>query len=314
MAKLIRFRAVFFNIHLFTAMICHLAGFCSIAHAAPAYSSSMTKSIDVSTPSASSMLLKPDESMASQKRSASLRGYWRNHIMQIPLTKEDQEAFCKILLNILLTDSNGDRQFMPIRSTFAALPLRGIQYGSKLPQGGNSVAVYDLKGTYKAHNGSDYDGSDLVIKILRPDSHPVYTLSEAKALKIVGDFVDSGILSYKAKDWAHAHPCPAIIMKKVPGKLLDDLPVYQRATPGEKKIFRRVIGKLVCAEAGRVAFFTTPSIVHENNHKGNVLIELEKEESLAKPSVRFVDYAWPQIFFASEGIKPELIQAQVSSS
>ncbi|KAJ3974637.1 hypothetical protein EV361DRAFT_614294 [Lentinula raphanica] len=291
MAKLIRFRAVFFNIHLFTAMICHLAGFCSIAHAAPAYSSSMTKSID--------------------KRSASLRGYWRNHIMQIPLTKEDQEAFCKILLNILLTDSNGDRQFMPIRSTFAALPLRGIQYGSKLPQGGNSVAVYDLKGTYKAHNGSDYDGSDLVIKILRPDSHPVYTLSEAKALKIVGDFVDSGILSYKAKDWINAYPCPAIIMKKVPGKLLDDLPVYKRATPGEKKIFRRVIGKLVCAEAGRVAFVTTPSIVHENNHKGNVLIELEKEESLAKPSVRFVDYAWPQIFFASEGIKPELIQAQV---
>ncbi|KAJ3725805.1 hypothetical protein C8R42DRAFT_639604 [Lentinula raphanica] len=266
MAKLIRFRAFFFNILIVTSMICHLAGFCSIAHAAPAYSSSMTKSID--------------------KRSApTLRGYWRNHIMQIPLTKEDQEAF--------------------------SLPLHGIQYGSKLPQGGNSVAVYDLKGSYKAHNGSDYDGNDLVIKILRPDSRPVYTLSEAKALKIVGDFVDSGTLSYKAKHWTNAYPCPAIIMKKVPGKLLDDLPAYQRATPEEKKIFRRVIGKLVCAEAGRVAFVTTPSIVHENNHKGNVLIELENEESLVKPSVKFVDYAWPQIFFASEGIKPELIQAQV---
>ncbi|KAJ3887981.1 hypothetical protein GG344DRAFT_80203 [Lentinula edodes] len=205
-----------------------------------------------------------------------IRGKWMRMIME-NVTEQDEQLFSS--------------------------PLSSIILDHRLPESGsNSVSAYTLKGTYKGHNGKD-----LVVKILPHNS--TYTWGEAKALKAVGDLVDSGTILY-TNPLRGGSPkyLPAVIMKKKSGQILEHLPGYQGAKPADKKKLRTSIVTLLCAKVAEVA--ATKRVVHRENHKRNILISLKDDKSLTVSSIELVDYGWPGTFFVYENVDATDVKSQ----
>ncbi|KAJ3712113.1 hypothetical protein DFJ43DRAFT_80352 [Lentinula guzmanii] len=214
--------------------------------------------------------------LRSHTNRRSIRGRWMRMIMEA-VTKEDEQAFSSYLSDIVI--------------------------GERLPKSGtNSIAAYEVKGTYKGH-----DGDNLVIKILPGNS--TYTWGEAKALRAIGDLVDSGTIMYAEPHWLSSRYLPAVVIKKMPGKILEHIPAYMHADPKQKESFRREIAQQMCQKVAAVADNTR--VIHKGNHKRNVLITLKDDQTLTGiSSVELVDYGWPGTFFADENVNQADVKKQ----
>ncbi|KAJ4475089.1 hypothetical protein J3R30DRAFT_645004 [Lentinula aciculospora] len=138
--------------------------------------------------------------------------------------------------------------------------LTGIQLGLLLStEGLHNNGIYNLNGKYKNHNGDD-----LVLKVLKSVDDEAY--AEAKALKEVEEYVDSGMFTVKGKE------APVIIMKKVPGSVLSNTPEYKKAKTDDKEKMKEEAIELMCKDVARVG--KSKGILHNDNRIENIHVTM----------------------------------------
>ncbi|KAE9404957.1 hypothetical protein BT96DRAFT_972785 [Gymnopus androsaceus JB14] len=163
--------------------------------------------------------------------------------------------------------------------------LSGITIDEKLPvEPHNSYGLYTLKGRYKFRTASKY-----IMKIMLPidnDAKAAEAFGEVKALKIVGDLVDSGLFTDLARGFENA---PVIIMKKKSGEVLSTTTAFKAAVAGKDVALQTQMKsealKLMCAEVARIAY--KKKVLHDDNHENNVLVTLRGNTVI---SVELVDW------------------------
>ncbi|KAJ3929008.1 MAG: hypothetical protein NXY57DRAFT_1041166 [Lentinula lateritia] len=118
--------------------------------------------------------------------------------------------------------------------------LKDVQLGPLLStEGLHNNGIYSMKGKYKGKSGDD-----IVLKVLKSVDDEAY--AEVKALKGIGEYVDSGMFTVKGKE------APVIIMIKVPGSVLSDTPEYKKAKTDEKEKMKEEAIDLMCKEVAEV--------------------------------------------------------------
>lgn len=143
------------------------------------------------------------------------------------LNAEDKKAFGKFQLIGLLTCSHALTNYT--YPCFIEHTLEGVVLGAPLDAngGGYNTGLYELHKDYKGHKASD-----VVVKCM-PESIDDTIWGEVKALKAVDYFIDSGMLSmpqHKGK------PTPVILMKKIPGVIPAETPLWNNGRTQRLKL------------------------------------------------------------------------------
>ncbi|KAJ3731429.1 hypothetical protein DFJ43DRAFT_409845 [Lentinula guzmanii] len=173
-----------------------------------------------------------------------------------------------------------------------AQPLVGVQIEStsKLPSlGANNDGLYRFSQDYINHAGETFKKDDIILKVLKSFGDEGF--AEVKALKKVGEWVDSGSLAISGVSK------PAIVMKARPGEALV-FNAYYKDHPDKQKEMAKVAKEKGCEKAAKIAtdsnvFYWDVSPVSEN-----VLVDV-KEGAIA--SVELVSWGSSSIIFVQEG-------------
>ncbi|KAJ3738374.1 hypothetical protein DFH05DRAFT_1496544 [Lentinula detonsa] len=145
------------------------------------------------------------------------------------------------------------------RNVFQAT-ITDVELGSFLStQGLHNNSIYNIKGNYK-----NYNGDSIVMKVLKIVDDEAH--AEVKALKGVGEYVDSGMFTVKGKEE------PVIIMSKVPGSVLSDTPEYQKAKTDDKEKMKEEAIDLMCKEVAQVG--RSKGILHNDNRIENIHVTM----------------------------------------
>ncbi|KAJ3907129.1 hypothetical protein F5879DRAFT_986773 [Lentinula edodes] len=138
--------------------------------------------------------------------------------------------------------------------------LKDVQLGPLLStEGLHNNGIYSMKGKYKGKSGDD-----IVLKVLKTVDDEAY--AEVKALKGIGEYVDSGMFTVKGKE------APVIIMIKVPGSVLSDTPEYKKAKTDEKEKMKEEAIDLMCKEVAEVG--KSKGILHNDNRIENIHVTM----------------------------------------
>ncbi|KAJ3868119.1 hypothetical protein EV359DRAFT_77966 [Lentinula novae-zelandiae] len=180
--------------------------------------------------------------------------------------------------------------------------LKNLKLGAKLHcLGGDALYIYASKEDYKVE-GINHDKDTLIVKVLKyNDKH---SWGEVKALKDVGLYIDSGLITVQEKD------CYAIVMKMVKGVLLEETEEYKNAKLAQKKVLLEEVKSLVKEEV--VRFAVQKQILHADFHVENFLVggrKTDKGMTLDIPITRaeLVDWGYPGIY----KVKKDLTKAEV---
>ncbi|KAH7875798.1 uncharacterized protein C8R40DRAFT_1187045 [Lentinula edodes] len=167
--------------------------------------------------------------------------------------------------------------------------------------GGDALYIYASKEDYKVE-GINHDKDTLIVKVLKyNDKH---SWGEVKALKDVGLYIDSGLITVQESD------CYAIVMKMVKGVLLEETEEYKNARLAQKKALLEEVKSLVKEEV--VRFAVQKQILHADFHVENFLVggrKTDKGMTLDIPITRaeLVDWGYPGIY----KVKKDLTKAEV---
>ncbi|KIK65165.1 hypothetical protein GYMLUDRAFT_56596 [Collybiopsis luxurians FD-317 M1] len=174
----------------------------------------------------------------------------------------------------------------------------GVSVGSTLPDaatGRGNIGIATLKADYKGHKGSE-----VVAKALPSLDQDAY--SEVKALKLLtpNDFINSGMLS----GWPRSTPSPVILMKKVPGKIIDQIPQYSHMNDDQKDSVLVHLQKMVCGQVVKWAVQHRALVADMN--PGNVLVIME---GTTIKSMQMIDFGSPGLFTISKTVKEQEIRS-----
>ncbi|KAJ3991661.1 hypothetical protein F5050DRAFT_1865318 [Lentinula boryana] len=168
-----------------------------------------------------------------------------------------------------------------------AQPLVGVQIESmsKLPSlGTNNDGVYRFSQKYD-HAGKTFEKDDIILKVLKTVEDEGF--AEVKALKEVGEWVDSGLLTISGVSK------PAIIMKAKPGEILV-FNAYYKDHPDKQMKMANDAKMQACKKAAKVA--SASNVFHWNASPaaGSFLVDV-KDGAIA--SVELVDWGAAGIIF-----------------
>ncbi|KAJ3747012.1 hypothetical protein DFH05DRAFT_1598254 [Lentinula detonsa] len=205
------------------------------------------------------------------------------------LTKEDKQVFGESEFGSRIDMKAHVREWDTMN---VAQPLVGVKLGtmSKLPSlGANNDGLYRFSQTYINHAGETFEKDDVILKVLKSFGDEGF--AEVKALKKVGEWVDSGSLAISGVSK------PAIVMKARPGEALV-LNAYYKDHPDKQMEMAKDAKMQGCKKAAKIAtacnvFYWDVSPVSEN-----VLVDV-KDGAIA--SVELVSWGSSSIIFVQEG-------------
>ncbi|KAE9410318.1 hypothetical protein BT96DRAFT_912532 [Gymnopus androsaceus JB14] len=169
--------------------------------------------------------------------------------------------------------------------------------------GQNSRALFSLTGKYKDRNGKEHEENTLVMKVL----HNVdkYGYAEVKALKLAGDFVDSGMLSESVPKLSKT-PIPVIIMLRKPGQILSKTRAYRKANTDEENKLKAEAVDLMCKKVAHLA--VTKKIYHGDNKEQNALATIKTEKNSdgmtvsSVTAIELVDWGAPGVYLVKDTV------------
>ncbi|KAE9403463.1 hypothetical protein BT96DRAFT_990325 [Gymnopus androsaceus JB14] len=183
--------------------------------------------------------------------------------------------------------------------------LTGLSLGPVLTkEGHNNAGIHSVSGAYKdPHSGTTHQGETLVVKFLNPTKmvegkNAKYGWGEVAALKVVGDYVASGMLENQGK------LVPVIVMKKQPGADIHDSTAYKGANEEKKKEMRAKLAKAMCAKVAKMA--SEKLLYHHDNHMGNVMATLTGSEIT---NVNLIDYGADWCYRVKPGTSEKVLLA-----
>ncbi|KAJ4484283.1 hypothetical protein C8J55DRAFT_548687 [Lentinula edodes] len=189
--------------------------------------------------------------------------------------------------------------------------LEDVVLGDKIAAGSNNFGIWMLTHDYKG-----YHKSDLIVKIL-PVAGPK-SYGEVKALRIMGLLVESGEIKVNEirvphfemlpKDLEGKSFYPAIIMKKMPGKLLRETDLFKAAGPKEQLAVEEQVIDWSCKRAVKDAI--THKVYHDDNNLANTLVTVSDG---AIKAVDLVDYGSPGTYLVMKEVEEEKLYDMCSA-
>ncbi|KAJ3892165.1 hypothetical protein GG344DRAFT_64796 [Lentinula edodes] len=162
--------------------------------------------------------------------------------------------------------------------------LQGVHIGSYIAaseRGLNSEGVYNVQGKIM--------GKDAVVKVMKDTG--AEALGEVLALKDRGELLYSGYIVISGRYE------PAIVMVKVPGKVLSDTREYKRASDEEREKLKKQAIKLMCKAVADIA--VQSHLLHYENNIDNTLVTVSNGKV---SSAKVCDYGASVTFEVSASV------------
>ncbi|KAF5361239.1 hypothetical protein D9757_010408 [Collybiopsis confluens] len=172
--------------------------------------------------------------------------------------------------------------------------LTGVSVGPPMEGAAPGVCnegIALLKADYKGHKASE-----VVAKAL---TSPVNAdaIAEVKALNTLTDlYVDSGMLT----GWPYAKPSPVILMKRVPGRPMEEYPAYLGFNNHQLDTVHTTLQKMACSQI--VKWALEHKLLVTDMNQGNIMVVME---GTTIKSMQIIDFGSPEVYTVAADVKEQ---------